>query len=142
MAIHFDRAGETARRLRKAPTLAEQALWRLLREKALGGLRFRRQVPIGPYIADFCCFSARLVVEVDGGVHYLTEDKDAARDGWLATQGFRVLRLSNETVLSRPDQALASIREAASPPIRPASPARRRNGFAIPSSIPREGGRD
>lgn len=132
MAIHFDRAGQTARRLRKEPTLSEAALWRLLRGKALAGVRFRRQVPIGPYIADFCCFSARLIVEVDGGVHHFTEDRDAARDAWLATQGFRVLRLSNEMVLSNPDQALDSIRGAASPPIRPASP----------PTFPRQGGRE
>ena len=57
-----------ARRLRKAPTRAEALLWVHLRERRLAGLRFRRQVPIGPYVVDFACFSKRIVIEADGGV--------------------------------------------------------------------------
>ena len=111
--------------------MAEKILWGLLRHKALDGLRFRRQVPIGAYVADFCCLSARLVVEVDGGIHRLTQERDTDRDAWLAAQGFRVLRVSNEDVLSRSQAVLDLVREAASPPNRPAPPA----------TFPREGGR-
>lgn len=124
MALHSDRAHQAARRLRRDPTVAEKALWGLLRGKTLAELRFRRQVPIEPYVVDFCCLSRRLVVEVDGGVHRLTEDKDAVRDAWLVSQGFLVVRVSNEDVMSRTNAVLDQIREAAlTPPIRPAPPA-------------------
>ncbi|QBX37820.1 endonuclease domain-containing protein [Brevundimonas sp. S30B] len=132
MALHSDRAQKAARRLRRNPTAAEKALWMLLRQKALAGLRFRRQTPIGPYVVDFCCLSHRLIVEVDGGVHRLTEERDAVRDAWLAAEGFRMLRVSNEDVMSRMNGVLDRIKSAAlTPPIRPAPPA----------TFPRMGGR-
>lgn len=132
MALHSDRAHQTARRLRRNPTASEKALWTLLRNKALAGLRFRRQTPIGPYVVDFCCLSHRLIVEVDGGVHRLTEERDATRDARLAAEGFRMLRVSNEDVMSRTNSVLDQIRMAAlAPPIRPAPPA----------TFPRMGGR-
>lgn len=98
-----------ARRLRKAPTKVEAILWRHLRQRQVAGLRFRRQVPIGPYVMDFACFSQRLVVEVDGGVHDLRTFDDSQRDDWLAGQGFRVLRFTNGQVEKRPHEVIAAI---------------------------------
>ena len=99
-----------ARRLRETPTGAETALWSLLRERAVAGLRFRRQVPLGRYVCDFACLSARLVIEIDGGVHRLREGEDADRDAWLCSQGFTVLRFTNADVGSRPHLILDAIR--------------------------------
>ena len=105
-----------ARRLRQTPTRTEEFLWTHLRDRQLANLRFRRQVPIGAYVVDFACLSARLVIEVDGGVHALRTFDDARRDGWLTGQGFTVLRFPNSDVLSRPSQVLAAIHDAASKP--------------------------
>jgi very-short-patch-repair endonuclease len=86
--------------MRKEPTEAELALWRLLRDRRFSNYKFRRQVPIGPYIADFVCFSARLIVEADGSQH-AGNAHDVARDAWLISQGYRVRRLWNGDVLLR-----------------------------------------
>jgi very-short-patch-repair endonuclease len=71
-------------------------LWTLLRDRRLEGLKFRRQVPIGRYVVDFVCMRHRLVVEADGPFH--DPVADAARDAWLESQGFRVLRFSNSEI--------------------------------------------
>ncbi len=92
-------ASPTARRLRQYPTDAEQRLWSRLRQRQIEGARFRRQAPIGPYVVDFVCFGARLVIEVDGGQHAQQQDRDAQRTTWLEAQGFRVLRFWNHEVL-------------------------------------------
>jgi primosomal protein N' (replication factor Y) len=94
-------------------TDAERALWRLLRHRQIKNLRFRRQVPIDHYIADFACLEARLIVEVDGGQHFESET-DRKRDAYLRSQGFRVLRLWNNDVLSNPDGVHRTIIEALS----------------------------
>jgi very-short-patch-repair endonuclease len=73
-------ANPNAQRLRKAPTNAEQSLWRALRDRQVEGYRFRRQVPIGRYIVDFACLEKRLVVEVDGGQHDINREDDVVRD--------------------------------------------------------------
>ncbi len=88
-------------------------MWKLLRDRRLGGLKFRRQMPIAQYIADFCCPAAKLIVELDGGVHVLRAKSDAVRDAWLTKAGFLVLRFPNEAVLGKPDQVLEAIRQAA-----------------------------
>ena len=75
---------ERARRLRRESTPAEVYLWRLLRNRQLAGHKFRRQQPIGPFIADFCCLSARLIIEVDGGQHTAQTMEDQRRTQWLA----------------------------------------------------------
>ena len=105
-----------ARRLRKAPTRAEEFFWTLVRDRALAGLRFRRQVPIGQYVVDFAWLSARLIIEADGGVHALRTFDDARRDAWLTSQGFRVLRFSNADILARPNHVLAEIRDVVGKP--------------------------
>jgi very-short-patch-repair endonuclease len=97
------------RRLRSEPTLAEAALWEGLRKSRLGGVRFRRQHPIGPFIVDFCCPAARLVVEVDGPVHLEQREQDETRQAYLETRGYRVLRFSNDDVMTRTDAVLQQI---------------------------------
>ncbi|MCJ2132261.1 endonuclease domain-containing protein [Methylobacterium sp. E-045] len=91
-----------AREQRRLRTLAEDAIWQQVRGGRFRGLTFRRQVPLPPYIADFLCASARLIVELDGAPHEETarRDRDAARDAWLREQGFEVLRFPNDRVLS------------------------------------------
>lgn len=111
-----ERTIRRARRLRKTPTRAEKFFWTLVRDRALEGLRFRRQVPIGQYVVDFACLSARLIIEADGGVHALRTFDDAKRDAWLISQGFRVLRFSNSDILARPNHVLAEIREVVGKP--------------------------
>ena len=100
-----------ARALRQSASNAERKLWKLLRGKEMGGLRFRRQQPIGPYIVDFYCPAAKLVVELDGGQH--GEDKsvayDMARTRWLEECGYRVLRFSNSDFLRQPANILENI---------------------------------
>jgi very-short-patch-repair endonuclease len=90
-----------ARAMRGAPTDAELRLWRLLRDRRLNRLKFRRQVPIGPYIVDFLCVGAKLIVEADGFQH-AESSHDRARDTYLEGQGWRVLRFwNNEVFLNR-----------------------------------------
>jgi len=88
-----------ARSLRHQSTNPEQLLWTALRNGQIGGLRFRRQHPIGPYIADFYCHSARLVVEVDGMSHDDKAAPDAKRSEYLTAQGLRILRVQNQDVM-------------------------------------------
>src|SRR5437870_7614479 len=85
-----------ARELRLNATECERKLWALLRKKQFAGLRFRRQQPLGPYIADFFCSAAKLIVEPDGSQHGLDENiaYDEARTAWLTVRGYRVLRFS------------------------------------------------
>jgi very-short-patch-repair endonuclease len=93
-----------AKHLRSSPTDAERRLWWLLRAKQLGGLRFRRQQPIGPYIVDFFCPAAKLIVELDGD-HHGSDNKsghDAIRTQWLEERVHKVLRFANGAVLREP----------------------------------------
>jgi len=105
-AIHkSDRADAQARRMRRALTYSEAALWKLLRKT---DLHFRRQAPFGPYIVDFVCHEHRMIVELDGGVHDLpaVATRDAERDAWLAGRGYRVMRFRND---QRPEDVLSMI---------------------------------
>jgi len=79
-------------------TDAERSLWFALRDRRFEQFKFRRQVPVGPFIADFICFDARLVIEVDGGQH-ADSLRDRRRDQWFAANKFRVLRFWNNDVL-------------------------------------------
>jgi very-short-patch-repair endonuclease len=90
-----------ARKMRRQPTDAEAALWRILRDRRLSELKFRRQAPIPPYIADFVCFAHRLIVEADGSQH-AESVSDAKRDAFLESLGFQVLRFWNADILARP----------------------------------------
>src|SRR5687767_2312241 len=93
-----------ARALRNEPTEGERALWRLLRKRQVAGHRFRRQVPIGPFVVDFACLERRVVVEVDGSAHDapIKRKSDAERDAWISAQRFRILRLEDGEVLENP----------------------------------------
>jgi very-short-patch-repair endonuclease len=93
--------------LRRRATDAEQALWRELRGRRLGGFKFKRQWTLGLYVVDFCCQEPRLVVEADGGQH--SEERDANRTAWLEGQGYRVIRFWNNDVLINMDGVLQSI---------------------------------
>ena len=94
------RTVERARTLRRAMTLPEVLLWRVLRQRP-GRLKFPRQHPAGPYVLDFCCDDARLAVEVDGEVHGRGDRpaRDAERDEWLSTAGIRTVRVLATDVL-------------------------------------------
>ena len=99
-------ATERARRLRRNMTPAERCLWRALRE-ALPTHHWRKQVPFGRYIVDFCLHDAKLIIELDGGQH--TPETDAARTRFLESQGYRVLRFWNNDVADNCDGVIATI---------------------------------
>jgi len=96
---------DKARELRRTPTETERVAWYLLRRLRLKRFKFRRQHPVGPYIADFCCMERRLIVELDGGVHGQPSQarSDARRDAHLKTLGYTVLRLPNGIALQAPE---------------------------------------
>lgn len=100
-----------AKRLRHDSTDAERQLWSRLRVHRLAGFKFKRQAPLGPYIVDFSCFEAKLVVELDGGQHAEAVERDIQRDNWLAGQGFRILRFWNNEVLGNLEGVLTRILE-------------------------------
>jgi very-short-patch-repair endonuclease len=104
-----------ARKLRREMTVAETMLWRALRGSGFKGMKFRRQVPVGPYVADFLCITCRLIVELDGPPHETDEQRahDLTRDAFLCAQGFNVLRLPNDLVIGACDLALQQIDAAA-----------------------------
>ena len=95
-------ASEIARKLRRESTDAERRLWLILRERRLAGYKFRRQRPIGPYVADFVSILHRLIIEVDGSQH-ADSAADARRTGWLERDGWRVIRVWNNEVSGQPD---------------------------------------
>lgn len=90
-----------ARENRRAQTPAEAILWEALRRKNFAAIKFKRQKPIGRYIADFCAPSAKLIIELDGSVHDSTDARayDAVRTSFLEAAGYRVLRFGNQVVL-------------------------------------------
>jgi very-short-patch-repair endonuclease len=117
-----------ARALRGNMTDAEKRIWFRLRAHRFDGASFRRQFPIGAYVVDFVCLESRLIVEIDGGQHSENQ-KDTARDAWLRSQGFRVLRFWNHDVLSNTEGVLEQIAKATQD--------------APPSlTLPRKGGRN
>ena len=102
---------ERAHELRASATDSERKLWSLLRRKQMAGLRFRRQQTIGPYIVDFYCSAAKLIVELDGDQHGVDGNLhyDEARTRWLTANGCRVLRFSNAELLQGPQSVLDGI---------------------------------
>ena len=105
-------------------TDAERRLWRALRE-SLPEYHWRKQVPFGPFIADFCSHGTKLIIELDGGQHALTSDRDAIRTAFLESEGYRVIRFWNNQVMENVAGVLEAIASALS-----SSPSRR---FAPPS---------
>ncbi|HRJ43323.1 MAG: endonuclease domain-containing protein [Caldilineaceae bacterium] len=100
---------QRAKELRRKMTPAERLLWQRVRDRQLEGLKIRRQHPIGRFIADFYCHEARLVIEIDGGIHDSQAGRDAARTEYLEQRGFRVLRIRNEAITANIEQVLAEI---------------------------------
>ena len=95
-----------ARDLRRNSTDVEKKLWRALREQ-LPDVKWRRQMPVGPYFVDIACFAERLIIELDGGQH--TPETDAARTRFITGQGYRVLRFWNNDVADNCDGVMATI---------------------------------
>ena len=124
-----------ARQLRRTTTEAERALWQELRRGKIPGTRFRRQVPIGPYIADFACLKTKLVVELDGSQHADRTVYDDERTAFLNARNFRVLRFWNGQLFGECDAVIETIvwavlhadwRQERDPPPSPALPLRGR----------------
>jgi very-short-patch-repair endonuclease len=144
------RGRNKARELRRSETDAERKLWRFLRDRQLGGYKFRRQHPVGLYIVDFACIERGLIVELDGGQHAEQRRYDARRTEFLATQGFKVIRFWDNDALTQTDAVLEMIlHELASCPSPQPSPRRRGEGDRLlaarasdrsrsPKSSPRE----
>ena len=109
-----ERQKARSRDLRRNATDAERKLWKHLRQKQLDGIHFRRQVPIGPYFADFLSHQHKLIIELDGGQHGSPDqiDYDEERRAHLNNQGFKVLRFWNNDVMSNLEGVLTSIRVA------------------------------
>jgi len=99
--VYYEKIKEYVKKHRSQPTQAEDALWQSLRNKQLGGHKFRRQHIIGKYITDFVCLQEKLVIEIDGLIHQLpdVQENDEARENWLKEQGFSVIRFTNDEVL-------------------------------------------
>jgi predicted helicase/very-short-patch-repair endonuclease len=100
---------QKAKELRQKQTPAEQMLWQCLRANQLHGAKFRRQHNIGQYIVDFYCHAAKLVIELDGGIHELQKDRDSDRDTYLTANGLQVLRFQNEEITQNLPQVLETI---------------------------------
>lgn len=103
------RRTELARHLRRKETAPEELLWSHLRNRRFGGFKFRRQVPLDHYVADFLCVEAKLIVEIDGPSHDARRTADAARTEALGAMGHLVLRFTNEDVLANIDGVLDEI---------------------------------
>jgi very-short-patch-repair endonuclease len=119
--------------MRRDATPPERLLWQALRRETLNGLKFRRQAPIGRFIADFYCSSAKLVVEVDGATH-VGKTSDGTRDAWLLTQGIRVFRVWNNEVMGNLAGVLAAISAVARTP--PPAPSHKGRGFSSARTLP------
>ncbi|WP_316213871.1 endonuclease domain-containing protein [Bradyrhizobium sp. SZCCHNR2032] len=112
-AVVSERQRGQAKQLRRVMTRAETLLWRYIKANRIEGAGFRRQVPFRNYIADFACFSARLVIELDGESHEFAERqaRDAGRDAFFVAEGFEVLRFTNEQVTSNLEGVVEVIRQ-------------------------------
>src|SRR5882672_327001 len=115
-AVVSERQRSRAKKLRQTMTRAETLLWRYLKASRIDGLGFRRQVPVQNYVADFICFSVKLIVELDGESHDFEERQkaDQRRDAFFASEGFHVLRFTNDQVMSNLEGVVEVIRQAAS----------------------------
>lgn len=107
---------DRARHLRREQTDAEARLWETLRNRRLEGWKWRRQAPVGPFIVDFLCLEAALVVELDGGVHADRVERDLRREAYLRHAGLQVLRFANAEVFESPEgvawKVLSACRES------------------------------
>ncbi len=115
---------DRARYLRNNMTDTERFVWRRIRYRQIGGFKFRRQHPLGPYIVDFVCLERKLVLELDGGQHAARIEYDAQRTAWLEERGYRVFRLWNFEALQDWDVAAQRIAELLQEPSTPHPPQR------------------
>ena len=120
MTTFRPRATKRAQSLRNNATEAERLLCSALRNRQLAGIKFSRQIPIGPYICDVVSRELRVVIEVDGGQHAQSR-LDEARTAFLEASGFRVIRFWNNDVLENLEGVLAAILNALPTPTPPAS---------------------
>lgn len=128
--------------MRKSPTDAEKALWLLLRSRKLKDFKFRRQHPIGPYIADFCCLEKRVIVELDGAHHLTQKAEDQKRTDFLISQGYSMIRFWNNQIEQVPEAVLGQIMSVLESIKRRLTPARAQiYQWAPPSPYLRERGR-
>lgn len=113
-----------AKIMRRRPTDAENLLWEHLRAKRFLGLKFKRQEPIGNYIADFICYEKKIVIELDGGQHARKRValEDRKRDEWMKSQGFKILRIWNHEVLRNLEEVLEIIADECESPSPQSSP--------------------
>jgi len=102
---------QNARHLRKSLTDAERKLWMYLRRRYIGHHRFRRQVPLGPYIVDFVCYEVKVIIELDGSQHMVQQAYDERRTSWFECHGFIVKRFWNNEVLQQIQGVLTLIKE-------------------------------
>ena len=105
-------ARDKARALRRDPSDAEQKLWQRLRGRRFQNWKFRRQYPVGPYVADFCGVDGPLVIELDGGQHVEAAEKDQARTRFMESVGFVVIRFWNEEVFTEIEAVMERIEQA------------------------------
>jgi len=108
---------EFQRAARHHATAPEKKLWSALRNRQIGGAKFRKQVWLGPYLVDFYCAAAKLAVEVDGDTHAHQQDYDEQRTAWLASEGFRVIRFSNDDVMRNVNGVAGAIELALTLPL-------------------------
>lgn len=130
---------QAARDLRKRQTQAEKILWNILRDRQFKNFKFRRQHPFGRFIADFFCYKANLIVEIDGPIYNIKDQKeyDLLRTELLKQQGLKILRFKNKEVLLSPDKVLRKIKSELTSPLHP-SPDRRGvggEGFSLIETI-------
>src|SRR5215510_239898 len=132
-AVVSEQQRSRAKRLRTTMTRAETLLWRYIKARRVDGLLFRRQVPMHKYIADFVCHSHSLIVELDGESHDFESRirQDAERDAWFVSQGYLVVRFTNEDVLKNLSGVVEAIRITAS---------HRLEGPPLSLSLPHKGG--
>ena len=132
-AVVSERQRGRAKQLRQTMTRAETLLWRYLKANRIDGLGFRRQAPFRNYIADFACLSVKLIVELDGESHEFAERQkaDQKRDAFFVSEGFHVLRFTNEQVMSNLEGVVEIIRQTA---------ASRASGLPLSPTLPHKGG--
>ena len=119
MPKHPTNQEERRRHLRQTATKPEQLLWAALRNRQASGLKFRRQHSVGPFIVDFICLSKNIILEVDGQYHSETGVADRRRQDYLESQGYTVLRVTNEDVLADVDAVVSAIFDVTGKPPHP-----------------------
>ena len=122
-----------AKAMRSAPTEAEHRLWQIVRAHRFNGFKFRRQVPIDHYIADFLCPARRLIVELDGSQH-AESASDARRDAYLRAQGFHIIRIWNNELFTNEEGVAEAILNALQSPLPNPSPAEGRGALGAPNA--------